>query len=794
MLISKNWLQEHVDLAGLGNGEIDDILTFAGVEVEGITEQGVSSDLVVVAEVRQSEPHPNADRLSVCQVDAGEADLRQIVCGAKNYKVGDKVPCALPGASLPAGFTIGETKMRGVESRGMLCSATELGLGTDGSGLMILPADWQTGKPLHEFVENDTIFEIEVTPNRPDLLSHFGMAREVAALTGRELKRPDIPPVETAPAGDAVSVDGQETCPFYTAVKIAGVNVGPSPEWLQQKLEAIGLRPINSVVDITNFVLHELGQPLHAFDAAKISGGIKVRMAADGEQFAALDEETYELTSADCVISDQAGTALALGGVMGGLDSGVVESTTDVILESAWFVPANIRRTARRLILHSDSSYRFERGVDPQGVVPASALAAKLIVEIAGGALSSPTFAAGSPPVLTGTVRLDDDRLHQLTGKSISLDDANAALARLGLIDTGFGQWTVPSYRLDLQRHIDLAEEVVRVAGLDAIPARLQATAAAPNATDARYDLDLDLKKQLAALGFFEAQTIKLIADAQLRDALPLKPLQDGDLIRVSLPLSEDHGVLRPSLAPGLLATAARNARHGAAAVRFFEAGRCFRNAGGGKATDLENDSLGILLGGAAVPASWTGKSPAPADAFALKGIIEALLPRHAVQFSPLDSGPFLVAAQVQADGKPVGVFAQLAPSRARELDLDFPVYLAELDLAALRTLRGAPADVEDLPQFPGSSRDAALEAPAGLANAEIEQAVRKLNEPLLVSASCFDVFSDPTGEKLPVDRKSIAWSFHYRAADRTLKSEEVDAAHQKMLQHLEKSLPVTFR
>lgn len=794
MLVSRNWLQEHVDLSGLSNAEFDDILTFAGVEVEGIDEQGVSTDAVVVAQVKQSDPHPNADRLSVCLIDAGEGELRQIVCGAKNYQVGDKVPCALPGAELPGGFKIGETKMRGVESRGMLCSAVELGLGSDHSGLMILPSDWEVGAPVKRFVENDTIFEIEVTPNRPDLLSHYGMAREVAALTKRALRAPEMSSPETAPAGDAVLLDGQSTCPYYTALRIEGVTVKESPAWLKTRLESIGLRPINNVVDITNFVLHELGQPLHAFDAAKVTGGIRVRHGSEGEPFPALDEQTYELQEGDCVISDESGAALALAGVMGGLDSGVTESTRDVILESAWFDPPSIRRTARRLVLHSDSSYRFERGVDPGAVLAASALATRLILELAGGSPNGPTLVAGAPPTLTGVVELHEDKLRQLTGGSISIEDARGALERLGLQPDGDRSWRIPSYRLDLQRHIDLAEEVVRVAGLDAIPSRNQASAALPNATDRRYDLELDVKKQLAALGFHEAQTIKLISEPQLRDVLALRPMQDGDVIRVSLPLSEDHSVMRPSVIPGLLASAARNVRHGARAVRFFESGRTFRNAGGGKAPDLELDTLGLLLGGASQPPSWACKAPSQADVFELKGVLEALLPGAEVQLAPAQRGEFLLAAQIVVNGKTLGSFAQLAPSRARELDLDFPVYVAELDLARICELRGEESPAEDLPQFPGSSRDAAMDAPADLPNAEVEKAVRKLNEPLLVSFACFDVFRDPSGEKLPADRKSIAYSFHYRAPDRTLKSEEVDQAHQRLLKHLGQQLPITFR
>ncbi|NIP93600.1 MAG: phenylalanine--tRNA ligase subunit beta, partial [Akkermansiaceae bacterium] len=503
------------------------------------------------------------------------------------------------------------------------------------------------------------------------------------------------------------------------------------------------------MVDVTNYVLLELGQPLHAFDAAKVTGGIRVRTAREGEQFAALDEATYELLASDCVISDESGTALALGGVMGGLGSGVTDPTTDVILESAWFDPPGIRRTARRLNLHSDSSYRFERGVDPEAVVPASAFAARLIVELAGGSIAGPTLSAGEAPVLTGTVPLDEMKLRQLVGGSVSIEQAHRSLERLGLASNGDGTWQVPSYRLDLQRHIDLVEEVVRVAGLETIPSRNHCGAGPPNAVDRQYDLELDLKKQLAALGFHEAQTIKLIAENQLRDALPLRPLQEGDVIRVSLPLSEDHSVMRPSLAPGLVATASRNVRQGARAVRYFETGRCFRNAGGGKATDLEVDALGILLGGAARAESWNTDSTGLADAFELKGILEALLPGATVQLGTTKAGTFLQAAQVIVNGKTIGSFAQLAPSRGRELDLEFPIYLAELDLHAVCAVRGAESHVEELPHFPGSSRDAAMEAPVTLANAEIEKAIRKLREPLLVSFACFDVFRDPGGEKL---------------------------------------------
>ena len=416
------------------------------------------------------------------------------------------------------------------------------------------------------------------------------------------------------------------------------------------------------------------------------------------------------------------------------------------------------------------------------------------ILELTGGTLSGGLAVAGDAPALTQPVQLDADRLSQMVGGSISLEDASKSLELLGLTPLGDNKWSIPSYRADLQRHVDLAEEVVRVAGLDAIPSRLRARPSLPSTTDDLYDQALDLKKQLAALGFFEAQTIKLISDAQTADSLPLRPLQDGDLIRVSLPLSEDHTTMRPSMAPGLLATASRNVRQGAKALRFFESGRCFRNAGGGKATDLESEQIGLLMSGEAAPSAWNSAGKRAIDAFDLKGVLSALLPGHQVQLETAKPGDFLLTAKITVNGKPLGSFAQLSPSRGRDLDLEQPVYLAELDLNKLLALRSEDHKVQELPQFPGSTRDAALEAPASLTNAEIEKALAKFSQPLLVSSTCFDLFSDPTGEKLAADRKSIAYSFFYRAADRTLTSDEVDEAHAKVLEHLKKTLPISFR
>ncbi len=802
MKVSLNWLSDHLDLSDYSIEQLDDLLTFAGVEVEGIEPKGVPSDKIVVAQIKEAVQHPDAEKLKVCQVDAGEEALRQIVCGAKNYTVGDKVPCALPGADLGGGFVIKEGKLRGVSSNGMLCGASEIGFVDAEDGLMILDSSAEVGKPLVEMFESDTVIELEVTPNRPDLLSHAGMARELSALTTKPRKEIEISALTTADAGDCVKVSAPERCPLYTVVKIAGVKVTESPAWLKTKLEAIGLRPVNSVVDATNYVLHELGHPLHAFDAAKISGNLDVRLAKKGEILEALGEEEYKLTEDDLIISDSDGAVLALAGIMGGAESGVSELTTDVVLEAAYFNPSEIRRSSRRLALSSDSSYRFERGSDSQAVLRAAACCANLIVKLAGGEINSEILCVGKAPVLTQAVELDVEQLKQLMGDNISLEQAENILTKLGLLKQGENQiWDIPSYRLDLQRHIDLVEEIARVHGLDNVKPRFQSTFVEFSSEDIAYDYQLGLKRHLAALGFYEAQTIKLIAEhandntvAQMKDALPQRPLSDGDLIKVALPLSEDHTIMRPSLVPGLVAVAARNVRQGAKSVRFFEIGKQFRNAGGGKAKDLEAESLAVLIAGETAPLGWANKQPRIADLFDLKAVLANILPNAKLQLSERPRDGFILAADVQANGKPIGVFAQLSPARCRELDIDAPVYVAELDVKKLQQLTGMMKQVDELPSFPGSSRDVAMEAPLERSNAMIEKAIEKNNESLLVDYHCFDVFTDPSGEKLSADKKSVAYRFTYRSAEKTLKAKEVDAAHQKLLAHLQKSLKVTFR
>src|SRR5438067_2034220 len=471
MKFSVNWLREFVDLPE-NSEEIADLLTRAGVETENIEIRGANVDRVIVAQITASARHPNADRLSVCEVDDGSGKKRQIVCGATNYKVGDKVPLALPGTKLPNGLEIRESKLRGVESAGMLCSPIELSLGEDASGLLILSPDAKVGAQLTDIFPPDTILDIEITPNRGDLLSHFGLAREIAALTGKKLKstarESKIPVKKTG-----VTISSARECPFFSARRIDNVSVGPSPQWLRAKIESVGVRSINNIVDMSNFVMLELGQPTHAFDADKLKGDINVRLARDGEKFLGLDGKTYSLKPDNLVVADQE-RAIGIGGVMGGEETAVTDSTKNILLEAAYFLPASIRRTARDLNLPTDASYRFERGVDPEMILRASQRATELIQEIAGGTPAREINVAGKLPPNPADVSLSYDKCDRVIGISIKPKAIDDILTRFGLKKSKStsknGIWKIPSYRRDLQRDVDLIEEIVRSYGVNKIP------------------------------------------------------------------------------------------------------------------------------------------------------------------------------------------------------------------------------------------------------------------------------------------------------------------------------------
>jgi len=533
MKFSVNWLREFVDLPK-NPEEVAELLTRAGIETKNIEMRGANIEQVIVSQIIASSRHPNADRLTVCEVDDGTGTKRQIVCGATNYKVGDKVPLALPGTKLPNGAEIRKSKLRGVESEGMLCSPIEIGLGEDASGLLILSPDAEVGAPIGELFPTDAILDVEITPNRGDLLSHFGLAREIAALTGKKLKstasESKIPVKKTG-----VTITSTRECPFFSARRIDNVTIGPSPQSLRAKIESVGIRSINNIVDISNFVMLELGQPTHAFDADKLKDGINVRLARDGEKFLALDGKTYSLNTNNCVVADQE-RAVGIGGVMGGEETGVTESTKNVLLEAAYFLPASIRRTGRELNLPSDASYRFERGVDPEMVVRASQRATELIQEIAGGTPAKEINVAGKLPANPADVSLRYEKCDRVVGIAIKPKTVDEILTRFGLKKISAAKitkWKIPSYRRDLQHDVDLIEEVVRAYGAERIPGTDRGRFMPSTEADRLHSLESALRDRLIARGLTEVRTSKLI---------PRNAIAFGEnSIALRNPLSEDR-------------------------------------------------------------------------------------------------------------------------------------------------------------------------------------------------------------------------------------------------------------
>ncbi len=793
MNVSLKWLSDHVDFSEYSMSELDDLLTFAGIEVEGVQRM---PEKLVVAEVLSSEAHPDADKLSICQVDDGSGKPRQIVCGAKNYKVGDKVPLALPGCVLEAGggetFEIKEGKLRGVESLGMMCAASEIGLTDEAEGLLILSEEAKPGTPLGEIYP--AVFELEITPNRPDCLSHLGVARELAALAQKPLKKAphhggSETPTREAKGEIAIST---ATCPFYTARIVRGVTVCASPDWLKEKLESVGLRPINNIVDVTNYVLMEMGHPLHAFDMAKLDGGILIRQAEEGESFEALDGETYELTTDDMVIADSK-VPVALAGVMGGEESGVTETTTDILLESAYFTPSAVRRTARRHNLHSDSSYRFERGTDPYQVVGASDLAIELILEIAGGAAEKEVVVCGELPAAPVPVALDNDYCRSVIGDDIVDERIDAILSSLGL-EREAAAWKIPTYRLDLERPVDLVEEVARVYGLDNVPSAQKAWFSPASKADEAFDFASGLQTQLRNLGFFETRNLKLISGIQLADDLATNH-RGMSPVRLKNPLNDEQDYLRPGLVPGLLATAERNLRFGNPDLRLFENGRVF--TGTPKGDEVEHEHLALLMTGGRAPRSWAKGELDAADIHDLRAVLEVICPEGLV-LNPIEDDRLVAACSIETGrGKKstkLGIAGIVPPSRARELGFGTPIMVAELNLKKLATAAEGDVAFTELPKFPGSSRDIAMLVPSTLQAGDIAAFFDAHEEPLLQSVELFDVFSDPTGEKLPADKKSLAYSVTYRSDGRTLEAKEVENAHGKLLDSLRTGLSVEFR
>ena len=773
MKFSVNWLREFVDLPE-NPEEIAELLTRAGVETENIETRGAKIDKVIVSQITASSRHPNADRLTVCEVHDGSGTKRQIVCGATNYKVGDKVPLALPGTKLPNGTEIRKSKLRGVESEGMLCSPIELGLGDDASGLLILSPDAKIGMPIGDLFPADTILDVEITPNRGDLLSHFGLAREIAALTGKKLREP--PPLRTADTtASEVKISASRECPFFSARKVDNVKVGPSPQWLRAKIESVGIRSINNIVDVSNFVMLELGQPTHAFDADKLKGDIKVRLARDGEKFLGLDGKTYSLKPDNLVVADQE-RAIGIGGVMGGEETAVTDSTKNILLEAAYFLPASIRRTARDLNLPTDASYRFERGVDPEMILRASQRATELIQEIAGGTPAKEINLAGKLPPNPADVSLSYDKCDRVIGISIKPKAIDDILTGFGLQKTSAAKttkWRIPSYRRDLQRDVDLIEEVVRAFGVDKVPGSDRSRSTPSSAADDSHNLESALRERLSAQGLWEVRTSKLI---------PRSAAAASSAIELRNPLTEDHVALRPNLISGLLAVLDRNVRAGAERVAIFEIGRTFLPP-----QAKEHRHLGILLWGNATSAPhWRLQGNYRLDFFDLKGAIESLaLP--AISFRRGDHPDLSLATEISSNERAIGFGGQLREGR---IDAAGAVFVAELDVDLV--LRGAELrkTFREIEKFPAITRDIAMIVPDEISHEKILRTIEEPREPLLERVDLFDLFTEQIGAA----RKSLAYRLTYRDRSRTLTNEEVNEVHARIREKLKHELGVTLR
>ena len=810
MKVSFQALSRHLDLAGVTPERVAEVLPMLGLEVESVTTFGLAPlPLVVVGEIKSFEKHPKADRLSVCQVDAGEGSLRQIVCGAKNFKAGDRVPVALPGTMMPGGFEIKVSKLRDVDSAGMMCSSEELGLGKGEDGLLILtPRQPAVGTPLNSlFGAPDTVLEISVTPNRGDCLGIRGVARDLAAALGLTLKPLTVKTaagLAAAPsAADAVKFvrSSSEFCPYYTLRTLKNVKVGPSPAWLRRDLEAAGLRPINNVVDITNWVLLELGQPLHAFDAKKVAEGIEARPAREGEEIVLLDGKKVKLETGVCVIAD-AQRPLVVAGVMGGVDSGVTESTTEVLLEAAWFRPGEIRRVARRLGVSTDSSHRFARDVDPAGVELASRLATDLLIELAGAQVVGPAVVVGQPPRADVTIELPAGYVAAKLGTPVADADVSAAFARLGFTvkaSAAGSSVLVPSFRSDVTRPIDLVEEFIRIHGTDKVPAG-RPIAPLPGDEDALTSVfTREASARLVGAGFTEC------CHYSLRDAAELERTLGADkaaLVAMDNPLTAEQTHLRASLVPGLAGALALNLSVHADPRGLFEVGTVFRPQADGTVREFLSVAFAIVA--EPVTRSWKPRESFDAlrakrllqDAAALAGVASVRL-----SFAAATGGLWQAdhaAALVDRGRAAEGACGVLDLRWTRSLGLKSPIIAGEVCFprTAFAEARKIPR-FEAFSSFPPVTKDVAVIVPVGVAAAEVESRVRQGaskaagKEFALESVNCFDVF---TGPGLPEGHRSLAFEIRWRHASRTLTDEETNQALGVVIATLEKGAGWTVR
>jgi phenylalanyl-tRNA synthetase beta chain len=797
MLVSYEWLNEYVDLEGLTPEDVAHALTQSGVAVDVIYTRDTGIRNVVVGKVLSTEPHPQADRLKVCQVDVGKDGPLTIVCGAANVAAGQLVPVALEGASLPGGVTIKRTKLRGVESQGMICSAKELGFPEkvlskqQREGIMVLPDEVEIGTDMRTVLGmHDQVLELDLTPNRSDCLSMIGVAYEVAAVLDREVRLPE--PEALEPTGDEIRVDitveSEEDCPLYAAQVIDNLKVGPSPQWMQNRLISAGIRPVNNIVDITNYVMIEYGQPLHAFDLDKLSNGgrIVVRRARNGETIETLDGVTRACDEETLLITDGS-KPIGIAGVMGGANSEVSEETTRVLLEAAFFSPPIIRRTSRKLGLRSEASNRFEKAVDPERIIPALQRAVELLTLYAGGRVVSRVTTERVGDIDELTVSLRHDRLTHVLGVKLKEKDVLDIFRRLRFpveVKEGVYRVQVPTRRPDIAIEVDLIEEVARLYGYDNIPATLPWGQQSPGGLTREQILVRVIRNTLRTLGMHEVITYSLTSPGLGSEIASIN--QEGQPIRVAMPMSEERSVLRTSLLPHLIETAAYNLKRQQERVAIFEIGKTF-HAHEKKLTDLPEErwELAGLLAGKSVPTNWRQPSP-PSDFYTAKGVLETLLNRlgiHNVEYRAVQPVGFHPGrtAELVVDGRVIGILGQLHPQVAQQYDLG-PTMVCQLDLSAIFAAAQTNVHFEPPSRHPAVTRDLALVVDRDLLVGKVEQEIKKAAGEWLESVTLFDVF---TGEQIGEGKKSVAYSLVYRAKDRTLTDEEVNRVHQAVIDHL---------
>jgi phenylalanyl-tRNA synthetase beta chain len=829
MKLPLGWLSEFVALdAGLD--ELCRRLTVAGLEVESVERVSPGFSDVFVARVLQVERHPNADRLNLCEVDAGAVGRFRVVCGAPNVTAGMIAPFARVGARLIGSGHGGGGRVASLEdapplqaaviraerSEGMLCSERELGFSDDHTGIVALPADAPLGADLASYLRaDDTVLEIAITPNRGDCLSILGLAREVSALFGLKLKAPAIKsailkPRAARPGQEngldrplAVEILAPDLCPHYAGLPVSGVKIGPSPIWMRRRLELCGMRSLNNVVDATNYVMLELGQPLHAFDSARIAGRkIVVRRAGQGpdgstdREFVTLDNVRRNLDPADLLIADPE-KPLAIAGVMGGLNSEVGSDTTELILESAYFEPMTIARTARRLGLRSEASYRFERAIDRGGQVRALARVAELIVNSAGGRISAPLVDAEPRPATERRVTLDLAGVSSILGVAIPAAEIRSRLRALGadVKPTGKSKFAVipPSFRPDLNEQADLAEEIARLKGLSEIPAEVPQRAAIPGVPNAYRNFLGAAREVMVGAGLTEIRSIAFVAPADNRRFAGV----GGDPVRVANPLSAELSELRLSLLPGLLAAMRFNFNREAQAFHAFEMGKTFSMRGGAPS---EHERIAAMsCGDYALGA--VGQPAVRASFWTLKGVVEQWLGSLGladwVEFEAAsgDEYPFLHpgrAAKVTFSGELLGYVGELHPAEAIKFDFAFPCALTELDLVNLVAYRFEPRqDISAPPRYPAIRRDLALVVDRDVSAARMVAAVRESASVLLESVAVFDVFE---GGPIAPGKKSMALACRYRGRDRTLTDDEVNRAHGELTERVRKGLAAELR